>query len=148
MKNINIKNKRASYEYNLLDKYTAGLQLTGTEIKAIRMSKASIAESYCLFLNDELWVRNMNINIYDAGSYNNHAPTRDRKLLLNKRELEKIQKKMKNEGLTIVATRLYIAESGYAKLNIAVAQGKKVHDKRDSIKEKEQKRAMDRAMRK
>lgn len=148
MKNIDIKNKRASYEYNLLDKYTAGMQLMGTEIKAIRMGKASIAEAYCLFLNDELWVRNMHINIYDPGSYNNHPPTRDRKLLLNKRELEKIQKKMKNEGLTIVPTRLFIAESGYAKLNIAVAQGKKVHDKRDSIKEKEQKRAMDRAMRK
>lgn len=148
MKNIDIKNKRASYEFNLLDKYTAGMQLTGTEIKAIRAGKASIAEAYCLFINDELWVRNMNISIYDPGSYNNHQPARDRKLLLNKRELEKIQKKMKNEGLTIVPLRLFIAESGYAKLNIAVAQGKKVHDKRDSIKEKEQKRAMDRAMRK
>lgn len=146
MKDINIKNKKASFEYNLLDKFTAGLQLTGTEIKAIRESKASIVEAYCLFINDELWVRNMHINIYDPGSYNNHQPTRDRKLLLNKRELEKISKKMKDKGLTIVPLRLFIAESGYAKLNIAIAKGKKVHDKRDSLKEKEQKRAIDRAL--
>lgn len=146
MKQINIKNKRASYEYNLLDKYTAGIQLTGTEIKSIRDAKASIAEAYCLFINDDLWVRNMHINVYDPGSYNNHEPTRDRKLLLTKRELEKISKKMTSQGLTIVPLRLFIAESGYAKLDIAVAQGKKVHDKRDTLKEKEQKRAIDRAM--
>src|SRR6056297_512851 len=146
MKNVNIKNKKASHEYNLLDKYTAGLQLTGTEIKSIRESKASIGEAYCLFINDELWVRNMHIKGYDPGSYNNHEATRDRKLLLNKRELEKIGKKMKNEGLTIIPLKLFISESGYAKLNIAVAQGKKVHDKRESLKAKEQKRAIDRAL--
>lgn len=146
MKNINIKNKKASFEYNLLDKFTAGIQLTGTEIKAVRMSKASITEAYCLFLNDDLWVRNMHINIYEPASYNNHEPNRDRKLLLTKKELEKISKKMNSQGLTIIPLRLFIAESGYAKLDIAVAQGKKIHDKRDTLKEKEQKRAMDRAM--
>ena len=148
MKNINIKNKRATFEFNLLDKFTAGIQLSGTEIKAIRESKASITEAYCLFINDDLWVRNMHINIYEPGSYNNHTPTRDRKLLLNRKELEKISKKMNSQGLTIVPLRLFISESGYAKLDIAVAQGKKIHDKRDTLKEKEQKRAMDRAMKK
>lgn len=147
MQRVNIKNKKASFEYNLLDKYTAGIQLTGTEIKSIRAGKASIGEAYCLFIHDELWVRNMHVSIYDPGSYNNHEPTRDRKLLLTRREIEKIQKKMKDKGLTIVPLRLFIADTGYAKLNIAVAQGKKLHDKRHSIKEKEQKRAIDRAMR-
>ncbi len=146
MKQINIRNKRASYEYSLLDKFTAGIQLSGTEIKSIREGKASIAEAYCLFINDELWVRSMHVNVYDPGSYNNHEPTRDRKLLLTKRELEKISKKIVSQGLTIIPLRLFIAESGYAKLDIAIAQGKKVHDKRESIKEKEQKRAIDRAM--
>jgi len=148
MKNVNIRNKKAAFEFQLLDKFTAGIQLTGTEIKAIRLGKASIAEAYCLMINDALWVRNMHVNEYDPGSYNNHPPTRDRKLLLNKKELEKINKQLNNQGLTIVPLRLFIAESGYAKLDIAIAQGKKIHDKRDSIKEKEQKRAMDRAMKK
>jgi len=148
MKNVNIRNKKAAFEFQLLDKFTAGIQLTGTEIKAIRLGKASIAEAYCLMINDALWVRNMHVHEYDPGSYNNHPPTRDRKLLLNKKELEKINKQLNNQGLTIVPLRLFIAESGYAKLDIAIAQGKKIHDKRDSIKEKEQKRAMDRAMKK
>jgi SsrA-binding protein len=146
VKTVNIQNKRASFEYNLLDKFTAGIQLTGTEIKAIRLGKASILEAYCLFINNELWVRSMHITEYDAGSYNNHNPTRDRKLLLSRTELDKLSKKMKNKGLTIVPLKLFISESGYAKLDIALAQGKKIHDKRDSLKEKEEKRAIDRAM--
>jgi len=146
VKTVNIQNKRASFEYNLLDKFTAGIQLTGTEIKAIRLGKASILEAYCLFINDELWVRSMHITEYDAGSYNNHNPTRDRKLLLSRNELDKLSKKMKNKGLTIVPLKLFISDSGYAKLDISLAQGKKIHDKRDSLKEKEEKRAIDRAM--
>jgi len=146
VKTVNIQNKRASFEYNLLDKFTAGIQLTGTEIKAIRLGKASILEAYCLFINDELWVRSMHITEYDAGSYNNHNPTRDRKLLLSRNELDKLSKKMKNKGLTIIPLKLFISDSGYAKLDIALAQGKKIHDKRDSLKEKEEKRAIDRAM--
>ncbi|TVR37970.1 MAG: SsrA-binding protein SmpB [Cryomorphaceae bacterium] len=148
MSKVNIKNKKASFEYHLLDKFTAGIVLTGTEVKALRDGKASIAEAYCLFINDELWVRNMHIAEYDPGSYNNHPPLRDRKLLLQQKELQKLSKKMTNKGLTIVATRLYFSESGYAKLDIALAQGKKLHDKRDSIKDKDIQRTLDRAMKK
>lgn len=143
---INIRNKKASFEYHLLDKYTAGIQLTGTEIKAIRNSKASITEAYCLFINEELWVRNMNISEYEQGSYNNHPPKRDRKLLLKRMELDKLIKKMKDKGMTIVPLKLFIAKSGYAKLNIALATGKKLYDKREDLKMKDDKRAMDRAM--
>ncbi len=146
MSKVNIKNKKASFEYHLLDKFTAGIVLTGTEVKALRDGKASIAEAYCLFINDELWVRNMHIAEYDPGSYNNHPPLRDRKLLLQQKELQKLSKKMTNKGLTIVPIRLYFSESGYAKLDIALAQGKKLHDKRDSIKDKDIKRTLDRAM--
>lgn len=146
MSKVNIKNKKASFEYHLLDKFTAGIVLTGTEVKALREGKASIAEAYCLFINDELWVRNMHIAEYDPGSYNNHPPLRDRKLLLQQKELQKLSKKMTNKGLTIVPIRLYFSESGYAKLDIALAQGKKLHDKRDSIKDKDIKRTLDRAM--
>lgn len=146
MKTVNIQNKKASFEYNLLDKFTAGIILTGTEIKSIRQGKASILEAYCLILNNELWIRSMHVTEYTAGSYNNHVPTRDRKLLLSRSELDKLSKKLKNKGLTIVPLRLFISDSGYAKLDIALAQGKKIHDKRDSLKEKEEKRAIDRAM--
>lgn len=142
---INIVNRKASFEYHLLDKYIAGVQLTGTEIKSIRESKASIAEAYCIFLNGELWVKNMHIAEYSKGSYNNHEPKRDRKLLLNKVELNKLSRKL-DKGLTVIPTRLFINENGFAKLEIALAQGKKFYDKREDIKLKETKREMDRKM--
>lgn len=143
---VKIKNKRAKFEYEFIDTYTAGIQLTGTEIKSIRNSKASIIESYCVFVKNELVVRNMTISEYDKGTHYNHEPRRDRKLLLNRNELDKLAKKLKNQGLTIVPTLLFISDSGYAKLNIALAKGKKLHDKREDLKQKDAKRAMDRAL--
>lgn len=142
--NIEIKNKRAGFEYEFLEKYTAGIVLSGTEIKSIRAGKASLADSYCYFAGGELYVKNMHIAEYWWGNLFNHDPRRDRKLLLNKKELRKLQRAVKEKGLTIVATRLFIAENGYAKLNIALARGKKEYDKRESIKEKDLKRAMER----
>lgn len=147
MKNdILIRNKRASFDYELLDKFQAGIVLVGTEIKSIRNSKASLVDSFCFFANDELWVKNMNISEYFFGSYNNHAPKRDRKLLLTKRELHKIRRMTKETGFTIVPTKLFISEKGLAKLEIAVAKGKKEYDKRESLKEKDDKRTMERFM--
>ena len=144
-KNINIQNKKAKFLYELLDKYTAGIVLTGTEIKSIRSSKASIAESFCEF-NDrgELFVINMTIEEYLYGTYYNHKPKAERKLLLNKKELNKLQKEVQNTGLTIVPLRLFIDEKGYAKMDIALAKGKKLYDKRETIKDRDNKRDMDR----
>jgi SsrA-binding protein len=147
MKSVNIKNKRASFEFQLLDKYVAGIQLSGTEIKSIRLAKASITESFCSFKGDELYVVGMHIAEYELGTYANHEPRRERKLLLQRQELKKLQKKLKDQGLTIVPLRLFISESGYAKLEISLAKGKKLHDKRDSLKEKDMKRDIDRAAR-
>jgi len=144
---VEIKNRRASFEYSFLDTFTAGLVLTGTEIKSIRQGKANLTDAYCIFFQDELFVRNMHISMYDEGTHFNHDPLRDRKLLLSKRELGKLMKELKNVGLTIIPTRLFISDKGYAKLNIALAKGKKTFDKRDDIKEKDIKRDMDRAMR-
>lgn len=144
--NINIKNKRATFDYELLETYTAGLVLTGTEIKSIRLGKASLVDTFCVFEKDGLWVRNMNISEYFYGSYNNHIARRDRKLLLNKKELKKIQRMVKETGYTIVPTRLFLNDRGLAKLNIAVARGKKQYDKRQSLKEKDDKRMLDRVM--
>ena len=144
--NINIKNKRASFEYEFLEKFTAGIQLTGTEIKSIRAGKASIVEGYCFIKNGELFIKNMYIAEYEQGSYNNHNPKRDRKLLLNRSELNKLEKKKKDVGLTIVPLKVFINKKGYAKLDIALAKGKKLHDKRHDLKEKDAKRQMDRAM--
>ncbi len=146
-KQVEIKNRRASFEYAFLDTFTAGLVLTGTEIKSIRQGKANLTDAYCIFFQDELFVRNMHISMYDEGTHFNHDPLRDRKLLLSKRELAKLQKELKNVGLTIIPTRLFISDKGYAKLNIALAKGKKTFDKRDDIKEKDIKREMDRSMR-
>ena len=143
---INITNKKAGYEYELIDKFTAGIQLLGSEIKSIRAGKASIKESYCLFVKGELWVRNMDISVYAQASINNHEPKRDRKLLLNKTELRKLRKKIDQKGLSIVPTRLYISDRGYAKLNIALAKGKKIYDKRESLKNKDTKREIERGM--
>ncbi len=145
-KQVEIKNRRASFEYAFLDTFTAGLVLTGTEIKSIRQGKANLTDAYCLFFQNELFVRNMHISMYEEGTHFNHDPLRDRKLLLSKRELGKLQKELKNVGLTIIPTVLFISDKGYAKLNIALAKGKKTFDKRDDIKEKDIKRDMDRSM--
>ncbi|MBR3093006.1 MAG: SsrA-binding protein SmpB [Bacteroidaceae bacterium] len=142
---INIKNKRASFEYEFIDEFTAGIVLTGTEIKSIREGKASLVDTYCYFVNNELWVKNMHIAQYALGSYNNHVERRERKLLLTKRELRSLQEDTKAPGLTIVPTRLFINEKGFAKLDIALARGKKSYDKRQSMKDKEDKRDMARA---
>ena len=145
MSAINIRNKKASFDYELLDKYTAGIVLTGTEIKSIRAGKAGLTDSFCLFENGELWVKGMNINEYFYGSYNNHLPNRDRKLLLTKKELRKLARGLSDPGTTIVPTSLFINERGLAKVTIALAKGKKEYDKRQSLKEKDDKRQMDRA---
>lgn len=144
-KTINIRNKKARFEYEILDRYMAGIVLTGTEIKSIRQSKASIAESFCEFnAQGELFVINMSIEEYSHGTYYNHRPKAERKLLLNKRELKKLEREVKNTGLTIVPLRLFINEKGYAKLDIALAKGKKLYDKRDTIKDRDNKRDLDR----
>ena len=145
--NINIKNKRASFDYIFTETYTAGLVLTGTEIKSIRQSKASLVDTYCTFINNELWVKNMHVSEYFYGSYNNHVARRDRKLLLDRKELRKLRQAVKNPGFTIVPTRLVINEKGFAKLAIALARGKHEYDKRESIKERDDKREMDRIRR-
>ncbi len=145
---INIKNKRATFDYELIETYTAGIVLTGTEIKSLRLGKASLVDTYCLFERDELWVRNMHIAEYFYGTYNNHDSRRDRKLLLNRTELRKLMRATKETGFTIIPTRLFINEKGLAKLVIAVAKGKKQYDKRQALKEKEDKRDMDRMFKK
>ena len=144
-KSVNILNKKAGYLYELADSYTAGIVLTGTEIKSIRAGKASIAESFCEFNeNSELFVVNMTVQEYDYGNHFNHKPKAERKLLLNKKELQKLEKEVKNSGLTIIPTKLFINEKGFAKLRIALAKGKKLFDKRESIKDRENKRNLDR----
>lgn len=144
-KKVNIQNKRARFEYELLDEYTAGIVLTGTEIKSLRNSKASIAESFCEFNESgELFTVNMNIDEYAFGTRFNHRPKAQRKLLLNKKELKKLYKEVKNSGLTIVPLRLFINDKGFAKLRIALAKGKKLYDKRESIKDRDNKRTLDR----
>lgn len=144
-KTVNILNKKARFSYELLNTYTAGIVLTGTEIKSIRASKASIAESFCEF-NDhgELFVVNMTVQEYDFGTHFNHKPKAERKLLLNKKELQKLEKEVKNTGLTIVPTKLFINDKGLAKLQIALAKGKKLFDKRETIKDRDNKRVLDR----
>jgi SsrA-binding protein len=144
-KNINIQNKKARFLYEILDKYTAGIVLTGTEIKSIRDSKASIAESFCEFNEQgELFVINMTIEEYIYGTYYNHKPKAERKLLLNKKELKKLLKEVQNTGLTIVPLKLFISDKGYAKMDIALAKGKKLYDKRETIKDRDNKRDLDR----
>jgi SsrA-binding protein len=143
---VHIKNKRASFDYELSDRFVAGLQLFGTEIKSIREGKAGLSDAYCLFDGGELWVRNMHVAEYKFGSFSNHEIRRDRKLLLNKRELQKLQRATRETGYTIIPTLLFVNEKGLAKLEIALARGKKNYDKRQSLKEKEDKRYMDRAM--
>ncbi|MFU8842762.1 MAG: SsrA-binding protein SmpB [Bacteroidales bacterium] len=141
---VKIKNKKAAFEYFLVEKYIAGIELLGTEIKSIRTGKVSLAESYCMFRGDELFVINMHIAEYQYGTYNNHDPKRDRKLLLNRRELKKLSTKTKERGFTIIPTFLFINDKGLAKLEIAVAKGKKLYDKRETIKTKDNQRDMER----
>ena len=144
-KKINIQNKRARFEYELIEQYTAGLVLTGTEIKSIRLGKATITDSFCEFNErGELFVINMNIQEYAWGTNYNHRPKAERKLLMNKQELRKLEKEVKNVGLTIVPLRVFITDKGYAKLVIALAKGKKLYDKRETIKDRENKRDLDR----
>lgn len=146
-KQINIKNKQASFEYHLLDRYTAGIALLGTEIKSIREGKANINDSFCAFLDDGLYLRNMHIAEYSFGSFYNHEAKRDRKLLLTKKELRKLRSKGEEKGFTIIPLRIFISERGFAKVEIALAQGKKDFDKRETIKERDTKREIERAMR-
>lgn len=145
-KNINIKNKRATFDYEFLEEYTAGVVLTGTEIKSIRLGKAAMTDTYCYFEKGELWIRGMNIAEYDWGTCNNHAPRRDRKLLLQKKELVKLIRASQDKGLTIVGYRMFLNDRGLAKVVIALARGRKTYDKREYIKENDAKREMDKAM--
>ena len=147
-KDINIKNKRAEFDYLLMDKFTAGLVLTGTEIKSIRKGKASLVDTYCYVIQGEVWVKNMYIAQYEQGSYNNHMERRDRKLLLNRKEIRKIQQTVKSPGFSIVPTLLFVDEKGLAKLDIHIARGKKEYDKRETLKEKEDRRNIDRQFKK
>lgn len=142
IENINIKNKKASFEYHFLEQYTAGIVLTGTEIKSVREGRINITDAFCLFLNHELWVKNMHIPEYKFGTHYNHEPKRARKLLLNKREMLKLETKLKEKGLTIVVTRLFLTDKGLAKLDIALAKGKKLYDKREDLKQKDAKREL------
>lgn len=143
---VQIRNKKASFEYYFVDTYTAGIVLTGTEIKSIRMGKASLVDSFCYIDKGEIWVQGMSISPYFYGSFANHEQRRERKLLLNKKEIRKLEADSKNPGFTIVPLLVFIDDKGHAKMDIALARGKKVFDKRQSIKEKEDKRQMDRAM--
>ena len=144
MKDINIKNKKAFFEYQIIDKFIAGIELKGTEIKSIREGKATITEGFCFFKNNELWIKGMHITEYKLGTYANHEPKRERKLLLNNQELNKISKKIQDQGITIVPLRLFISKKGWAKIEISTAKGKKLHDKRNTIKERDIKRDIER----
>lgn len=143
---VNIRNKRARFEYHLEDVFTAGMVLSGTEIKSIRLNKASILEAYCVFQNGEIWIRNMFINDYENSSFYHHKPRGDRKLLLNKKEVNKLEKWLKDKGNTIIPLKIFISEKGWAKMEIACAKGKKLHDKRDDLKAKDDQREMERAL--
>ncbi|MCQ2374304.1 MAG: SsrA-binding protein SmpB [Salinivirgaceae bacterium] len=141
---IKLRNKRAFFQYEITEKFVAGVQLTGTEIKSIRAGKASLTETFCFFQNSELFIKNMYIAEYDHGGYTNHEPRRERKLLLNRRELDKMEKKIKEKGFTVVPISLFINERGLVKIEIGLARGKKVFDKREDIKQRDSKRELDR----
>jgi SsrA-binding protein len=145
---VNIRNKKATFDFEIEERFVAGIQLAGTEIKSIRLNKASLVDSYCYFVNHELFIKGMNVAEYFYGTYNNHAPLRERKLLLNRKELNKLERKTKESGMTIVTLRLFINEHGYAKVEIALARGKKEHDKRETLKLKDAKREMDKVVKK
>jgi len=141
---MEIKNRSASFDYFIEDKFDAGMMLTGTEVKALRAGMASFNDSYCLFDHGDLYIKGLHISPYEFGSYANHNPTRDRKLLLNKKEILKISQKLKDKGLTIIPLKIYFNERGFAKIQIGIGKGKKTHDKRESIKQKESEREMKR----
>ncbi len=141
---IQIKNKKASFEYFLVETFTAGIVLTGTEIKSIRLGKASLVDTYCTIINGEVWVKGMSISPYFYGSFSNHEMVRDRKLLLNRREIRRLADGIKQPGYTIIPTLIFIDQNGWAKMDIALAKGKKMYDKRQTLKEKEDRREMDR----
>ncbi len=141
---VNIKNRRATFDFDIVETYTAGIVLTGTEIKSIRLSKAGLTDAFCYENNGEIWIKNMYVGEYFYGSYNNHSSRRDRKLLLNKKEIREIGKASKDSGFSIVPLKVFISDKGLAKVVIALAKGKKEYDKRQSIKEREDKREMDR----
>lgn len=141
---INVKNRKATFDYEILETFTAGLVLTGTEIKSIRQGKVGLTDTYCMVINNEIWVKNMYIAEYSFGSYNNHTTHRDRKLLLNRKEIRRIARETMQPGFSIVPLRLFINERGLAKIVIAIARGKRQFDKRQSIKEREDKRSIDR----
>ncbi len=143
---VQIENRRAKFDFQFLDTFTAGMVLKGTEIKSIRLGKAGLSDSYCMFIRDELYVRNMHIAEYDNASFYSHEPLRERKLLLQNQELKKLSKSIKDQGLTIVPVKMYIAESGYAKLVIALARGKKSFDKREDIKKRDTERELGRKL--
>ena len=145
-KNINIRNKRATFDYEILEEFVAGVVLVGTEIKSIRAGKASLTDSFCYFDRNELWIRGVNIAEYAWGTCNNHAPRRDRKLLLTARELEKLRRAGQDRGLTIVGLRLFLNERGLAKIVVGLARGRKAYDKREYLKENDARREMDKAM--
>jgi len=144
--NISIKNRKATFEYELVERFIAGIKLVGTEIKSIRNGKVNLTDSYCQFFGSELFVKNLHIAEYEMGNINNHIAKRDRKLLLNKKELQKLEKKIKESGLTIIPVKLFVNDRGLAKLEIALARGKKTYDKRESLKAKDAKRDIDRIM--
>lgn len=144
--NISIKNRKATFEYELVERMVAGMQLLGTEIKSIRNGKANLSDSYCQFFGNELYVKNLHISEYELGTSNNHIAKRDRKLLLNRKELDKLAKKVKESGFTIIPVKLFLNDRGLAKLEIALARGKKMYDKRETLKSKDAKRDIDRMM--
>lgn len=146
-KSIVIHNKKASFEFHLVQTYSAGIMLTGTEVKSIREGKASLSDAFCIITNGELWIKNMHISEFKQGSYNNHEPKRMRKLLLNKAELRKIESKLKEKGNTLIPVKLYFNERGFAKLDISLARGKKTFDKREDLKKKDQEREIRRVVR-
>ena len=145
-KNINIRNKRATFDYEILEEYVAGIVLVGTEIKSLRLGKASLVDSYCYFERNELWIRNVNIAEYTWGTCNNHVPKRDRKLLLNRKELNKLQRALQDRGLTVVGLRIFLNDRGLAKVAIGLARGRNAYDKREYLKANDAKREMDKAM--
>ena len=142
--NINIRNKKASFNYEFIDTLTCGVQLMGTEVKSFKEGKVSLNEAYCFINDHELFIKGMNIAIYEQGTYNNHQPTRVRKLLIKKQEIKKFEEKLKDQSLTIVPVNMFLSERGWAKIHVALAKGKKVHDKRDSLKKKDLQRDLDR----
>ncbi len=146
MQKINIRNKRASFEFEFIETFTAGIQLFGTEIKSIRAGKTSLVDSFCYFNRNELYVKGMHISEYKFGSYYNHEEKRERKLLLNRKELDKLDRKTKESGLTIVPLKIFLNPKGFAKMDIAICRGKKHYDKRESLKQKDHKREIDRMM--